>query len=64
MACSMLFRDNLWKMSQKIGVNNLDKNEILTYFVLFLDPGAQPAKKIFFFLEISKYDTLRKYVLL
>ena len=48
MASSMLFKGNIWKMSQQIGVNNLDKNAILTYFVLFLDPGAKPAKKIFF----------------
>ena len=45
MASSILFRGNLWKMSQQIGVN-LDKNAILTYFGLFLDPlGAHPAKK-------------------
>ena len=50
MASSMLFKGNLWKMSHQIGVN-LDKNAILTYFGLFLDPlGALPPyKKIFFF---------------
>ena len=63
MASSMVFRGNLWKMSQQIGVNNLDKNAILTYFGLFLEPGAHPAKKYIFLLEILKYDPLRKYVL-
>ena len=65
MASSMLFRGNLWKMSQQIG-GNLDKNAILTYFGLFSSgPPWEPAlqKKIFFLLEILKYDPLRKYVL-
>ena len=64
MASSMLFRGNLWEMSQQIGVN-LDKNAILTYFGLFSSgPPWEPAlQKIFFLLEILKYDPLRKYVL-
>ena len=58
MTSSMLFRGNIWKMSQQIGVN-LDKNAILTYFGLFLDPlGAPPYKNFFFWLEILKYDPL------
>ena len=50
MASSMLFRGNLWEMSQQIGVN-LDKNAILTYFGLFSSgPLWEPAlqKKLFF----------------
>ena len=64
MASSMLFRGNLWKMSQQIGVN-LDKNAILTYFGLFSSgPLWEPAlQKKLFLLEILKYDPLRKYVL-
>ena len=50
MASSMLFRGNLWKMSQQIGIN-LFKNAILTYFGLFSSgPPWEPAlqKKLFF----------------
>ena len=43
----MLFRGNLWKMVQQIGVN-LEKIVILGPFGLFLDPlGASPCKTIF-----------------
>ena len=66
MASSMLFRGNLYgKCPNKyIGVN-LNKNAILTYFGLFSSgPPWEPAlQKIFFLLEILKYDPLRKYVL-
>ena len=48
MAMRMLFRGNLGKLSEQIGVN-LHKNAILGQFGLFLDPlGAPPCRKIFF----------------
>ena len=70
MAIIILFRGNLWKMSQQIGVN-LDKTAILGYFGLFLDPWKpRPAQKKIFFLtgsfklwSILKVCTVLKNVL-